>query len=95
MNKDRLCSGPRTVGNDSLFLSACRSVGVQKDGVPWAIFALGDLKRRLLKCCGNCSSTTFMGGDEPIGVILKRFSSSLPLIKKPIFYNQLFMHVLP
>lgn len=65
----------------------CRSVGVQKDGLAWAIFALGDLKRRPLKCCGNGSSTTFVGGDESLGVILKRFSSSLSLIRKFIFYN--------
>lgn len=75
------------MGNDCLFLSACRPVGVWKDGVAWAIFALGGLKRKPLKCCGNGSSTTFIGGDEPLGVILKRFSSSLSLTRKLIFYN--------
>lgn len=79
--------GQGTLGKDCLFLSACRSVGVWQDGVAWAIFALGDLKRRPLKCCGSGSSTAFEGGDEPLGVILKRFSSSLSLIRKPIFNN--------
>lgn len=74
------------MGNDCLFLSACRSVGVQKDGVAQAIFALADLKRRPLKCCGSGSSA-FMGGHEPLGVTLKSFSSSLSLIRKLIFYN--------
>lgn len=75
------------MGNDCLFLSACRSVGVQKDGVAWAIFALVDLKRRPLKCCGSGGSTAFVRGDKSLGVILKRFSSSLSLIRKLIFYN--------
>lgn len=79
--------GQRTVGNGCLFLSACKSVGVWKGGVDWAIFALGDLKRRPLKCCGSGSSTAVMGGDEWLAVILKRFSSSLPLIRKLIFNN--------
>lgn len=53
--------------NDCLFINACRSVGARKAEVAEAIFALGDLKRRALKCWGSGSPTTFLGGDEPLG----------------------------